>query len=103
MTAERMASRHGFRLHGRGWKNLVVLVRRSGQRGFEETLRAGGVVIVDEYGARIDASQFDKEADPEFNRNVDDGLRSLFSALITPNWYLGWRYRRSMRQSSDDA
>jgi hypothetical protein len=65
VTAERMPSGIGFRLHGRGWRKLVVVVRRSRLRSFEEQLRAAGVVIVDVWGARIDASQFAKEEDPE--------------------------------------
>ena len=98
VTAERMPSRIGFRLHGRGWQRLVVVVRRSRLRSFEERLRAGGVVIVDEWGARIDASQFAKESDPEFNRNVDDGRPPLLASLLTPNFVLRWRSRRAMRQ-----
>lgn len=103
VTAERMASRLGFRLHAHGWESLVVLVRRSAQRGFEEELRAGGVVIVDDLGARIDESQFEKEVDPEFNRNVDDGFPPFLLAAFAPMFVLRWWERWSMRQSSDDA
>ena len=47
---------------------MVVCVRQRNRRSVEETLRAAGVTIVDEYGARIDDSQFEKELDPEFVR-----------------------------------
>lgn len=100
-TAERV--RRGYRLHGSGWENLTVLVAKSRMRDVEQALRCGGVMIVDEVGARIDASQFEKEADPAFNRNVDDGFPSFWASLLTPNFVLRWRHERSMRQSSDDA
>jgi hypothetical protein len=103
VTAERVASRIGFRLHGRDWEKLMVVVRRSQQRSVERHLRAGGVVIVDEWGARIDDSQFEKEAHPEFNRNVDDGFPPFVLATFAPMFVLRWWERRSMRQSSDDA
>ena len=103
LTAERMGSRIGFRFHGRGWEKLIVVVGRSGLRTFEEKLRAGGVMIVDQYGARIDESQFEKEADPKFNTRFEESIWSLLLVVLTPNAVHRWRYRRSMRQWSDDA
>jgi hypothetical protein len=102
-TAERLESRWGYRLHGRGWQNLVIVCRPSQMRRVEGVLRARGVVVVDQFGARIDDSQFAKEADPNFNRNVDDGLPSFFVLLFTPNFLLRRRSRRAVRQWSDDA
>jgi hypothetical protein len=102
VTAERIASRRGFQLHGPSWQRLVVVIRRSGQRRFEQQLRAHGVVIVDEWGARIDDSQFEKEADPRFNWNVDDGPPFLVAAFA-PMFVVRWWDRVTMRQSSDDA
>jgi|GEM_PF-5508958 len=103
-AAERMSSGRGFRLHGRGWEKLVILVRRSGQRAFEERLRAGGVLIVDECGARIDASQFAKEADPQFDKNIETGFPPTLLVFFAPNFVLNWWYgRHPMRQWSDDG
>lgn len=62
-----------------------------------------GVVIVDEYGARIDASQFAKEGDPQFNKRDGIEVRSALRLLLTPNFVLRRRLRHSMRQWSDDA
>jgi hypothetical protein len=98
-----LPSGFGFRLHGRGWGRLFIVMRRHKLRSFEADLRAARVVIVDQWGARIDFSQFAKEEDPEFNRDVDDGLPPLLVTLLTPNAVLRWRLRRLMRQSSDDA
>jgi hypothetical protein len=103
VTAERLPSRIGFRLHGRGWTKLVVIVSRSGLRAFEGQLRSGEVVVVDQWGARIDESQFAKEEDPDFNRNLDTEMPGLIRTVLTPNFVLRWRSRRAMRQWSDDA
>ena len=102
-SAERLPSGRGFRLHGPAWERLRVFVRRTGQRAFEERLRLAGVVIVDQWGARIDRSQFEKEKNPEFNRKVDDGAPSLLLTLVTPNFILARRGRGAMRQWSDDG
>ena len=66
LSAERMPSGRGFRLHVLSGEPLTMIVGKDRQRDIEKSLRGGGVQIVDEYGARIDESQFDKEADPEF-------------------------------------
>jgi hypothetical protein len=95
-------TRRGFVIHfGRGVATMRV--KPSDRRRVEAAFRSLGVVIVDEWGAQIEESQFAKEADPQFNRNVDDGLPSFWVALLTPNWYLRYRHRRLVRQSSDDA
>jgi len=60
-------------------------------------------MIVDQYGARIDESQFEKEADPKFNTRFEESIWSLLLVVLTPNAVHRWRYRRSMRQWSDDA
>jgi hypothetical protein len=101
VTAERLSAGYGFRLYGRAWLRLVVLMRRSTVRVLEEQLRARNVVIVDEYGARIDDSQFAKEADPNFNRNVDDGFPPFLVAAFAPMFVVRWWSDRSMRHWSD--
>ena len=103
LSSERRSSGWGLRLHLASAKPVVVTVRPRACRAVEGKLRSAGVTIVDEYGAQIDQSQFDKEADPSFNHKVGPGFWYLVGALLTPNWYLGWRHRRLMRQSSDDA
>jgi hypothetical protein len=96
-------TRSGFRIHSRNCVPAAIRVEKGARRGVEAELRAAGMVIVDEWGARIDASQFEKEADPAFRKlRTDDDLPSALWALV-PNWYLGWRHRRLVRQSSDDA
>jgi hypothetical protein len=100
-SVERLSSGLGFRLHLYGGTSVVVLAWR--RRSLEAQFRATRLVIVDEWGAQIDASQFEKEGDPTFRRlRTDDDLPSLWWALV-PNSYLRWRHRRRVRQSSDDA
>jgi hypothetical protein len=98
LSAERLQSGRGFRLHTRGWESLVVLTRRRDRREAERGLRDSGVLIVDQYGARIDESQFEKEADPEFNTRFEENVWSLFRASCGALWS---QCRRSMRQWSD--
>ena len=69
----------------------------------EAVVREVGCLVVDEYGARIDRSQFEKEADPKFNTRFEESIWSLLLVVLTPNAVHRWRYRRSMRQWSDDA
>jgi hypothetical protein len=99
-TAER--TRLGFTLHGANDQTRVY-VRKRDRRTIEGVFRQLGVVIVDEYGARIDKSQFEKERDPSFNKNPGPGFWRLMYELFMPLWVLNWRWRRDMRQSSDDA
>jgi hypothetical protein len=103
LSAERLQSGRGFRLHTQGWESLVVLTGKGKRREAERRLRDGGVMIVDQYGARIDESQFEKEADPEFNTRFEESIWSLLLIVLTPNAAHRWRYRRAMRQWSDDA
>ena len=73
VTAERRVVRSGFHLHLSQGSRFSVRVRRGRLRKFENQLRNRGVVIVDEYGARVDQSQFEKEADPHFvRRSIDE-------------------------------
>ena len=74
LTVERMAFGNGLRLHLRSHQPIVVLVKRRSRRSVESTLRDHGVQIVDEYGCRIDQSQFEKESDPRFNRKIGPGF-----------------------------
>ena len=80
-----------------------MLTGKGKRREAEQCLRDGGVLIVDQYGARIDESQFEKEADPYFNQRPGESVWSLLLITLTPNAVLRWRYRRAMRQWSDDA
>ena len=97
-------TRRGFRVHYARASSRSVRVRPRLRRDVEAHLRELGAVIVDEYGAQIDASQFEKEADPAFRKlRTNDDLPSLLYGLLVPNWYLRWRFRRVVRQSSDDA
>ena len=103
LSVERMAFRNGLRLHLRSHEPIVVLVRRCSRRTVESVLREGGVQIVDEYGCRIDESQFEKEADPRFNRKVGPGFWGFLGLAFGPKW-LGARLDATyMRQSSDNA
>ena len=95
-------TRRGFVLHlTEGAKALRV--RQRDRRAIEEALRTLGVIVVDEYGARIDASQFEKEADPEFNRNAGPPLVHLLIDSFAPMAIVRWHHGRRVRQSSDDA
>lgn len=88
-----------------------IAVRRSTSRVWESELRRAHVRIVDEYGAMIDESQFEKEADPGFVKRRDPGeprIWDLVKALAIPNFVLRRRFERALRranlrQSYDDA
>jgi hypothetical protein len=103
LSAERLCSGRGFRLHSHERESLVVLTGKDKRRDAERRLRDGGVLIVDQYGARIDESQFEKEADPDFNRRPGESVWPLLLIVLTPNVVHRWRHRRLMRQWSDDA
>lgn len=94
----------GFRLHLEDG-SVVLRVSKRDRRVIEAAFRNLGVPVVDEYGARIDESQFEKElVAPEQLRDPDAiGAWRLVALMLTPNWFLGWRDRRRVRQSSDDA
>lgn len=94
-------SRHGFVLHRRHGESKVY-VRSRDRRHVERIFRDLGITIVDEWGARIDESQFEKESDPTFNRKAGSGWRSMYESLA-PLTLINWRLRRDMRQSSDDG
>jgi hypothetical protein len=98
-------TRRGFVAHYADGAGNVEKVPGRLRREVESELRLAGVVIVDEWGAQIDSSQFEKESDPDFRKlRTDDAFfPSLVWTLLTPNWYLRWRHRRLMRQLSDDA
>lgn len=69
----------------------------------EAELRERDVQVVDEYGCRIDQSQFAKEADPRFNRKIGPGCLGFLALAFGPKW-LGARLNaKYMRQSSDNA
>jgi hypothetical protein len=103
LSVERLSSERGFVLHNKETKSLVVMTGKRRRREVERLLRDQGVLIVDRYGARIDESQFEKEADPEFNRHPGESIWPLLRVVLTPNAVLGWRHRRIMRQSSENA
>jgi hypothetical protein len=100
LTAER--ARRGFVLHVVHGEH-VLRVRKRDRRDVERALRSLNVTIVDEWGARIDESQFAKEEDPEFNRNVGPGFWRMMWESFAPLFILNWGWRRRMRQSSDDG
>jgi hypothetical protein len=103
LSVERMAFGNGLRLHLRSHHPIVVLVKRGARRSVESALREHGVQIVDEYGCRIDQSQFDKEADPSFNSKIGPGFWAFLGLSFGPRW-LGARLdAKYMRQSSDNA
>lgn len=66
LSAERLQRGRSLRLHTLAGEDVVLRAPRGGRRELERLLRDAGVTIVDEYGARIDQSQFEKEADPTF-------------------------------------
>ena len=68
LSAERMPSGRGFQLHVLSGDVLTMVVGKRRRRAVERSLRDAHVQVVDEYGARIDESQFRKEEDPEFVR-----------------------------------
>lgn len=104
ISAERRINGRGFTLHLRTTEKPVRLViPSSGMRQLERRLRDAGVRIVDEYGGQIDESQFTKEADPSFNKNVKSELPGFWWTVLHPNFVLRWQHERRMRQSSDDA
>jgi hypothetical protein len=89
-------------------------VRRSKSAGWESELRREHVRIVDEYGAMIDESQREKEADRGFAKRRyphDPRFWDLVIGLLTPKFVYRKRRKRhrkelrleNMRQSYDDA
>lgn len=100
LSAER--TRLGFVLHFQEGSRRI-LVRRRDRRPVELGLRTLGVQIVDEYGARIDETQFEKEADPAFNKNPGPRLSQLLVDSFAPMWVVRWHQGRRVGQSSDDA
>jgi hypothetical protein len=103
ITAERV--RGGFVLHlgGATPSTRQLRVARGDRREVECALRSLGVTIVDEYGARIDESQYARELDPAFNRKVGPGFAMFFLEAFGPRTVAHWLRRRGVRQSSDDA
>jgi hypothetical protein len=103
LSVERMGFWYGLRLHLRSHQPIVVLLRRRSRRGVESALRENRVQIVDEFGCRIDRSQFDKEADPRFNGKVGPGFWGFLAMAFGPKWLIARLDARYMRQSSDSA
>lgn len=101
ISAER--SRLGFVFHLSVGVTRRLYVRRGDRRAVERVLRDLHVLIVDEWGARIDESQFEKEADPLFNRNPGPGFWRIMYQSFAPLWFINWRIGRHMRQSSDGS
>jgi hypothetical protein len=95
-------TRRGFVLH---FDEGSATLRVSGddRRQVEAALRGVGLTIVDEWGARVDESQFVKEQDPRFNRRVGPGFFVFLVESFAPLSVVGWLHRRRVRQSSDDA
>jgi hypothetical protein len=92
-------TRRGFILHlNAGPRELRV--RDCDRRAVEGVFRSLGVIVVDEFGARIDPSQFEKEADPEFNRNAGPPLMHLLIDSFAPMPIVRWHRGRRVRQSS---
>jgi hypothetical protein len=80
-----------------------MLVRKRNRRSMESAFRAAGLIVVDEWGARIDESQFEKELNPDYNKDVGpSGWRILYESFA-PVWLINWGFRRHMRQSSDGS
>jgi hypothetical protein len=100
LTIER--AKRGFRLHLESGASARMFVRRRERRPTEREFRRRGLVIVDEWGARIDESQFAKEGDPRFNRKSDPEYLSWWEFYL-PMFLLKRRESRHVRQSSDDA
>ena len=112
---ERRPSGRSFRIHTRSlWEPVRVRVRRSKSRIWELELRRAHVRIVDEYGAMIDESQFEKEADRSFAKRRyphDPRFWDLVIGLLTPKFVYRKRWNRyqrelrldNLRQSYDDA
>jgi hypothetical protein len=95
-------SRRGFILHVEdGVRELRVRLRD--RRAVELEFRALGLVIVDQYGCRIDDSQFEKEADPDFNRKIGPGSLGFLGMAFGPKWLSHRLDARYMRQSYDNA
>jgi len=86
-------TRRGFILHlaDGAWE---LKVRPPGRRPVEFAFRALGVEVVDEWGARIDLSQFEKESDPAFNRKVGPGFWGFFVMAFFPLLYFWWQAKR---------
>lgn len=78
LTAERLTSGYGLRLHTRTADPLRVACRGRTRRELEDELRTRGVRIVDEYGAMITPTLAHFEA--ELARNPDRLRQSSDSA-----------------------
>jgi hypothetical protein len=98
----RERTRRGFFLHLNEGPKLLR-VKRADRRVVEQAFRRLGIVVVDEHGARIDESQFKKEAEPTFNQNVDPPMSEWVVDSFAPLWFVNWYRGRRVRQSSDDA
>jgi hypothetical protein len=72
LTAERLPSGRGLRLHTRTSDPVRVRCRGAGRLALENELRRRGVRIVDEYGAMITPTLKDFEAELALS---PDGLR----------------------------
>ena len=95
-------SRRGFVMHVEDGAR-VLQVQRKDRRAVKQEFRTMGVVIVDHYGCRIDQSQFDREANPEFNRRVGPGLWGFLGMAFGPKWLSHRLNNRYLRQSYDNA
>jgi hypothetical protein len=78
-------------------------MKRRARRSVEAALREQGVQLVDEYGCRIDQSQFEKESDPRFNRKIGPGFWAFLVMAYGPRWLSARLDAKYMRQSSDSA
>ena len=78
LTAERLGSRLGLRLHTRTTKPVRIAGRGDRRASIENELRARGVRIVDEFGAIIAPSLADFEA--EMARGPSDVRQSSDNA-----------------------
>jgi hypothetical protein len=77
-------TRRGFALHlVDGARRLDVAKRE--RRAVEGAFRSLGVTVVDEYGCRIDQSQFDREADPTFNHKLGPSAWQFWPRALVPN------------------
>src|SRR4051812_39754935 len=83
-SVERISLGFGFHLASGRYRRLIVgPVRR---RNIERALRDADLVIVDRYGARIDLSQFQKEADPTYGRDVRWVAWTGLAGALIPNF-----------------
>jgi hypothetical protein len=101
LSAER--TRKGFALHLVDDRPRELKVRKRDRREVESAMRELGVVMVDQFGCRIDISQFEKEADPSFNRKIGPGFWGFWVLAFGPSWAANRMLRRHMRQLSDNG